>query len=82
MTGVDTSEEWVEFHRKDGKNLRVPTRFEVVWPEIKFSPYHAGLIEFSQYPDAQKTIDIIDAWEKTNSRELAEFKRLKEKFEA
>lgn len=81
MTGNDTSEDWLLFHNEKGEERRMPTRFEAVYPEVRFDPDHARLIQLKGYPDVWETIRQIDAWEKANDHDRREYERLKVKFE-
>jgi hypothetical protein len=83
MTGNDTSENWCELHYDDSngksKSMRMPFGFDQYF---KFAPDHRSL--FSETFNAERAradYDAIVKWEKRNARELAEYKRLKAKFE-
>ena len=78
QTGVDTSRDWFEFHCDDGPFI-VPDRWDDLF---EFKPYWAGLILPTwKGKEAIKRLKEIDAWEKENAADRAEYERLSAKFE-
>lgn len=86
MTSVDTTSEWIELHENAGdffkpvrgKGYPAPRGWEQFF---KFHPNHAGLLcATSEGLRAIKRLDEIEAWEKRNAAERAEYERLRAKF--
>jgi len=82
----DSTEDWIELHGMiAGKaaTKKFPTRFFNDGEYFEFSPDHARLINPTwRGRQLRDDIEAIDKWEKKNSRELAEYKRLQKKFGA
>ena len=82
MTSCDTSEDWVELHFSKGENkksMRAPNGFDQYF---KYSPNHCQLFQGNYNAEkATKDLEEIRKWEKRHAKEIAEYKRLKAKFE-
>lgn len=84
MTGVDTDEHWLEAVERSGagthdgckKESRI--RLVIDGQEVKFAPDHARLIQLGRA--LHDRIEEIDAFEKKNKRDRAEYERLRRKF--
>ena len=86
MTGVDTDEHWLEAVDRSGHGTRrqqvvKDSRIRIVidGSEIRFRPDHASLLEMRA--DLHKRVEAIDAFDKRNKRERAEYERLRRKFD-
>lgn len=76
FTGVDTSEDWIEFHI--GKEARrCPVRLDQ-FGEIAFLPDHRQLVRLRG--DVRERLQEIAAWETRESKDIAEYKRLARKL--
>ncbi|WP_202306462.1 hypothetical protein [Mesorhizobium sp. L-8-10] len=86
MTGVDTSEDWIELHRgkSDGtkERRRFPSSFLNTNGYFEFRPNWRQLVTPTyRGENAIKDLEAIDAWEKKHARQRAEYERLKKKFD-
>jgi hypothetical protein len=76
QTGTDTSDTWIIFRPISGKPREA--RLESVEVYINFRPdYHSSLRLTER---AQELVADYLRWERRNKRDLAEFNRLKKKF--
>lgn len=77
FTGVDTSEDWIEFHI--GKeSRRCPVRSWGSGGEVVFRPDHCRLVALRD--DVLERVKEIEAWEKSEARDIAEYQRLTKKL--
>lgn len=83
MYDCDKSRDWIVLHSEKNGSRKVSTSFFYNNRDFAFQPDHAGLVAIKQqYPkDVRQTIEELDAWEKKNERDRAEYRRLKAKFE-
>jgi hypothetical protein len=80
MTGADRSQEYIKMTDLDGKSVR--WRMESFSQVARLATYvsaTSSLVEPKEY-DLSKRIQKRKEWEKSNARELAEYKRLKAKY--
>lgn len=76
MTGVDTSENWLELYADGAKK---PHRVNRLPGCVRFTPtHHWHLLELEQYVASE--VDTLDQWDKRHAKDVAEFKRLKKKL--
>jgi hypothetical protein len=80
MTSVDTSRDWLVLH-SGKRHIEVPTNFLKLWPELRFEPTYRGQLEFNPHLRVAETIAAIGKWRNHEARDLAEYARLKAKFE-
>jgi hypothetical protein len=76
MTGVDTSENWLDLYADGQKS---PKRVDRLPSCVRFTPaHHFKLLQLDEY--VAKEVDAIDAWDKQHARDIAELKRLQRKL--
>jgi hypothetical protein len=81
FTSEDTTENWVEVHTDAKTTRRFPSGYFTDSQYWRFAPNHRALITPGYAAErAIKDINAIDAWEKKNATERAEYERLKRKF--
>ena len=79
ITGVDSSEEWLEFTSLGGQKRRAPKDiFDN--GEFIFTPSFRSMVKPNPYVGVKARIDKIDAWDMANADDWAEYERLKKKF--
>ena len=80
MTGADTADDWIVLH-KDKQERKFPSNFLNTNGYFEFRPnWRELVVPTYRGEQAIKDIATIDAWEKKNARDRAEFERLTRKF--
>lgn len=80
MYDSETSRDWVTLH-SDKDDLTVPVNFINQWDDLIFNPGYRGLVGFKPFSRVPELINDIDNFDRKHNRELAEYRRLKAKFE-
>lgn len=82
MTSADTSRDWAELHTKGGYCYASSGAGDCVWELFQFRHDYKGLLKLTYKGErALALMEKIDAYDRKFDRELAEYKRLKAKFE-
>ena len=81
MTGADTSREWLEVKTRSGGAYMLPERWQHALKFVGHSSAPGLFVLTRDGEQMAKTLRLIDAWEKNNEVERAEYERLKAKFE-
>lgn len=79
-TSADTSREWLEATDRNKKKHVLPQGWKFVLQFVGWSS-NPGLFDYTyEGREMLKTLEKIDAWEKKNKAERAEYERLKVRF--
>lgn len=79
FTGVDTSIDWIELHSEtESRKCPVSLGGYQRSNDVLFQPDHRTLVTLADH--VAKTISEIEEWEKKESRDIADYKRLHKKL--
>ena len=82
MTSSDESEQWLELTNFDGKKKKFSEYFFHDNPYFKLKAGSGGLVKLTDYHGElmKKRAKEIAVWEHRHNKEIAEYRRLKEKY--